>query len=61
MNVFPSWRKFKVIFGRGEKQCYFGQYDTVDEAELVAISIREQLKVESIETVKEKFDQEYYV
>ena len=59
MNVHPCGGYFRVKFQRDAKQWYFGYHDTVDEAELVAISIREQLKVESIETVKEKFDQEY--
>ncbi len=53
-NVFQNGRKFAVRFRR----VYFGHHDTVHEAELVAISIREQLKVDSIETVKRKFDQE---
>ena len=58
MNVSQNGRKFVVKFRRGEEQYYFGTHDTVNEAELVAISIREQLKVDSIETVKRKFDQE---
>ena len=50
--------KYRVAFTRDKETYWFGSYDTVDEAEDAAVSIREQLEEESIEVVKEKFDQE---
>ena len=47
-----------VAFTRGKETYGFGSYDTVEEAEAVAISIRQQLEKDSIEIVKKRFDQE---
>ena len=58
-NVYISKKKFSVEFTRdGKTHCFGTSYDKVEDAETVAISIREQLEKESIEIVKKRFDQE---
>ena len=60
-NVYYSQNRkiYFVSFRRGkEVHCFGASYDTVEEAEAVAISIRGQLEKESIEIVKKRFDEE---
>ncbi len=51
-------KRYYVHFKRDKQRCNFGSYSTIEEAEEVAVSIREQLEKESIVIVKKRFDQE---
>ena len=57
-NVCLIRKRYCVSFTRDKQKCHFGSYSTIEEAEEVAVSIREQLEKESIEIVKKRFDQE---
>ena len=53
-----NYVSYYVCFKRDKQVWNFGSYSTIEEAEEVAVSIREQLEKESIEIVKKRFDQE---